>query len=180
MTTAHLEHRAPASFLTRWHTTCLRLFVVVVLAHWTEHLVQAFQIYVLGWPAKQARGVLGMPFPWLIEAEVLHYGYALLMLVMLWALRNGFTGRARQWWMLAFGLQFWHHIEHLLLFVQATVGHNLAGSPVPMSLVQFFVPRVELHLFYNTIVTAPMVVALILHQRRTDSAPTVKSAVGRA
>ncbi len=35
-----------------------------------------------------------------------------------------------------------------------------------MSLLQFFVPRVELHLFYNTVVTAPMVVAMVVHQRR--------------
>jgi hypothetical protein len=27
------------------------------------------------------------------------------------------------------------------------------------------VPRVELHLFYNTIVTIPMIVAVVLHRR---------------
>lgn len=159
---------APARFgswLEARHTTCLRLFAVIVVAHWAEHLTQAFQIYALGWAPPQARGVLGMPFPWLVSSELMHYGYAIVMLVMLWLLRNGFEGVARQWWMLAFGLQFWHHIEHLLLLVQVTTGWFLGGGAVPMSLIQFFVPRVELHLFYNTVVTIPMAVAMVLHAR---------------
>ena len=59
----------------------------------------------------------------------------------------------------------WDHIEHFLLLLQVTLGFTLGDGPVPMSLLQFFVPRVELHLFYNTIVTAPMVVAMCLHLR---------------
>jgi hypothetical protein len=65
--------------------------------------------------------------------------------------------------MVAFWIQFWHHIEHALLQGQAIVGHNLFGAPVPMSLAQFFIPRVELHMFYNTIVTIPMVIAMFYH-----------------
>jgi hypothetical protein len=37
------------------------------------------------------------------------------------------------------------------------------GRPVPTSLVQLWVPRVELHLFYNTIVFIPMVIAMYYH-----------------
>lgn len=149
----------------RWHDVVLGVFAVIVVAHWAEHLVQAFQIYALGWATPDALGVVGLWYPWLIRAEMLHYGYAIVMLVMLWVLRDGFTGTARRWWMLAFWLQFWHHIEHFLLLLQATFGFTLGGGPVPMSLLQFFVPRVELHLFYNTLVTAPMVVAMCLHAR---------------
>jgi len=147
------------------HELALRLFMVVVLTHWAEHLLQAFQIYVLGWPVPQARGLLGYFYPWLIKSEALHYGYAIVMLVGLWSLRSGFTagGRDRQWWTVALSIQFFHHIEHLLLLIQAQSGHNLAGRPVPTSLVQFLVPRVELHLFYNTIVFIPMVVAMYYH-----------------
>ena len=57
--------------------------MVVVLAHWAEHLVQAWQIYVMGWPRPQANGVLGLWYPWLIKSEILHYSYALVMLVVL-------------------------------------------------------------------------------------------------
>ena len=142
---------------SEWHKRSLQLFLFIVLAHWAEHLVQAVQIYVLGWPRPQAGGVLGLFFPWLVSSEVLHYGYAIVMLIGLWVLRKGFTGLSRKWWTVALVIQFWHHIEHALLLAQAMLGQNLFGSPVPMSIVQLWIPRVELHLFYNSIVFVPMV-----------------------
>lgn len=146
------------------HELMLRLYMAVVLAHWGEHLLQAFQIYVLNWPVPEARGLIGYFFPWVIASETLHYAYALVMLAGLWVLRHGFTGGIdRRWWMVALGVQFFHHIEHLLLILQSTFGFTLAGRPVPTSLVQLWVPRVELHLFYNTIVFIPMVLAMYYH-----------------
>jgi hypothetical protein len=85
----------------------------------------------------------------------------------LWLLRKGFVGRSKGWWMAAFGIQFWHHIEHLLLLIQAQTGTAFFGKAVPTSVLQLVIPRVELHLFYNTIVFIPMVVALYLHLRPT-------------
>lgn len=152
------------------HALYVKVFALIVILHWTEHLVQAAQIYLLGWPIAAAGGILGVWFPWMITSELMHYGYAIVMLVALWCLRNGFEGRVRQWWMLSFALQFWHHIEHLLLLIQATIGSNLGSSPVPMSILQFFVPRVELHLFYNTIVTIPMIVAMALASKNARNA----------
>lgn len=146
------------------HEMALRGFMVVVLAHWAEHLLQALQIYALGWPVPEARGALGHFFPFLVSSEILHYGYALVMLIGLWMLRPGFEGAEdRRWWTIALGIQFFHHFEHLLLQGQYLLGHNLMGRPVPTSLFQLWVPRVELHLFYNTIVFVPMVVALYFH-----------------
>jgi hypothetical protein len=46
--------------------------MVIVLAHWGEHLLQALQIYVLGWPVPEARGIAGYFFPVLISSELLH------------------------------------------------------------------------------------------------------------
>jgi hypothetical protein len=146
-----------------WHERALKLFMVVVLAHWAEHLAQAFQIYALKWPVPESRGVLGLWFPWLIKSEVLHYGYALVMLIGLWVLRTGFVGTSRTWWTAALAIQFWHHIEHALLQIQALTGHNLFHSPVPTSIAQIWIPRVELHLTYNTLVFIPMVVAMYYH-----------------
>ena len=172
-----------------WHKPALWVYTAIVLIHWSEHLVQTFQVYVLGWPLKDARGVLGMPFPWLVGSESLHYFYAVFMLAAFWVLPKGFVGRSYVWWMIAFWIQFWHHIEHALLLYQATVGHNFFGAPAPISLIQmlgflegpastgfgglmagpprhalspllFFVRRVEVHMFYNAIVTIPMVVAM--------------------
>ncbi len=148
---------------SQWHERALQVFLVIVLAHWGEHLVQAWQIYVMGWPRPQANGILGLWYPWLIKSEVLHYSYALVMLIGLWVLRKGFTGTSRTWWTVALVIQFWHHIEHLLLIGQATFHHNLWGKPVPCSVLQLFFPRVELHLFYNSVVFIPMVIAMYYH-----------------
>jgi hypothetical protein len=147
----------------QWHKLGLQIFMVIVLAHWAEHLAQAFQIYVLHWPIPESRGVLGLWFPWLIKSELLHYLYALIMIIGLWVFRKGFQGVSYTWWMVAFGIQFWHHIEHALLQTQAIIGHNLYGSPVPLSIIQLWIPRVELHLFYNTIVFIPMVLGMYFH-----------------
>jgi hypothetical protein len=167
---AHVQAAAgsTATFVERingsHHELALRIFMVIVLAHWAEHLLQALQIYALGWPVPEARGALGYFFPWLISSEILHYGYALIMLAGLWMLRSGFTGvQDRRWWMIAFWIQFFHHIEHGLLQAQAILGQNLFDRPVPTSLVQLWVPRVELHLFYNTVVFIPMMVAMYYH-----------------
>jgi hypothetical protein len=137
--------------------------MVIVLGHWGEHLVQAYQIYVMNWPRPMANGILGLWYPWLVKSEVLHYGYALAMLIGIWVLRKGFTGVSRKWWTAALVIQFWHHIEHFLLITQATLHHNFWGKPVPTSIVQLFIPRVELHLFYNTVVFIPMVIGMYYH-----------------
>lgn len=149
----------------RAHRAALGAFMVVVLAHWAEHLAQAYQIWVLGWPLPQARGVLGVPFPWLVKSEWMHYGYALVMLIGLFLFRPGFVGRARTWWTIALVIQFWHHLEHLLLLIQAQTGHPFFGKPVPTSLIQLVIPRVELHLFYNSVVFLPMVIGMYYHLR---------------
>jgi hypothetical protein len=175
-----------------WHKPALLFYTAVVLFHFSEHLVQSFQVYVLGWPLPQARGVLGIPFPWLVKSEALHYGYAVFMLVAFWVLRKGFVGRSYVWWMIAFWIQFWHHIEHALLQYQVIAGSNFFGAPAPISIIQMigfvegspssgfnglmtgppvhpftalmvFVRRVEVHMFYNTIVFVPMVVAMYYH-----------------
>ena len=161
------EPREASSFLGKlngpWHRRTLGAFMIVVVAHLAEHLVQAYQVYVLGWPLHQARGVLGQVFPWLVHSEVLHYGYALIMLAGIWTLLPGFVGRSRTWWLAALVIQFWHHIEHALLQGQAITGHNLFGTTVPTSIAQLVIPRLELHLVYNTLVFVPMMVAMYHH-----------------
>ena len=146
-----------------WHERSLQIFMAIVLAHWAEHLVQAYQIYVMGWPIPESLGVIGYWFPWMFQSELLHYAYALVMLIGIWILRSGFTGSSYTWWMIAFWIQFWHHIEHALLQVQAIIGLNLGGAPVPMSIVQYVIPRVELHLIYNTLVFIPMIIGMYFH-----------------
>lgn len=153
----------------RWHKIALMGFLFVVIAHWAEHLTQAYQIWVLDWARPKAGGVLGVWFPWLVTSEWMHYGYAILMLIGFVTLRHGFTGTARKWWDTAMWIQVWHHIEHLLLLLQAMTGAYLLGATKPTSILQLAFPgsRVEIHLFYNAIVFIPMVIAMIYHQRST-------------
>jgi hypothetical protein len=157
-----------AAINTRYHRTAVNVFMIIVLAHWAEHVAQAYQVWVLDRPRPAARGVLGQIFPWLVTSEWLHYGYAIVMLAGLILLRPGFVGRARTWWTVALVIQFWHHIEHLLLLIQAQAHTVFFGAAVPTSVAQLVVPRVELHLFYNSIVFIPMVVAVYLHRRPNE------------
>lgn len=140
-------------------------FAGLVTAHWLEHLAQCAQIWVLHWPRGHAHGLLGLAFPWLVRSEYLHYGYAAVMLIGIWYLRSSFSGTARFWWNAALWTQAWHHVEHALLLLQAWLDWYPFGSG-PVSIVQALgVARVELHLFYNGIVTILMLLSLVAPAR---------------
>lgn len=145
------------------HERALYLYTAVVLLHWVEHIFQAYQIFILGWPRPESGGLLGLWLPWLVSTEVLHWGYAFFMLVGLIVLRPGFAGLSRKFWNLSLAIQIWHFIEHSLLQGQAVLGQNLFAAQVPTSVVQLWVPRPELHLIYNALVFIPMVLAMYFH-----------------
>ncbi|HEX6289035.1 MAG TPA: hypothetical protein VFZ66_07580 [Herpetosiphonaceae bacterium] len=147
-----------------WHKPALMVFLVIVLAHWVEHLVQAYQVYGMHWHRSVAGGALGLVFPWLVSSEWLHYGYAIVMLIGFILLRPGFVGRSRTWWDIALVIQVWHHFEHLLLLIQALTLTPFFGAAAPTSLLQLVFPRLELHLFYNAVVFVPMVIAMLYHR----------------
>jgi hypothetical protein len=168
-----------------WHVRALIVFTAIVVGHLAEHLVQAFQIAVLGWARPAARGVLGVPFPWLISSEVLHYGYALLMLAGLVLLRPGFRTHpaALTFWSIALWIQVWHHLEHLSLIYQAWSGNFFLVPGVATSFLQMIpgVQRVELHFAYNLIVAVPMAIAMWLYTRQPgDESLADTTAAGRA
>lgn len=146
-----------------WHERALWLYGVIVLAHWVEHLTQAWQVYALHWPRPAAGGALGLWYPWLVSSEIMHWSYAVLMVLGLWLLRAGYEGRSRLWWDISLAIQLWHFIEHSLLQGQALLGATLFGAAAPTSLLQLWVPRMELHLFYNAAVFIPMVIAMYYH-----------------
>ena len=170
VSTAGIRHidGAPSTGLyerlnTRWHKAALLAFTAFVLFHWMEHIVQAYQFFVMHWSRQMSMGLLGMYYPWLMKTEALHYGFALVMLIGLWVLRKGFTGTSYTWWMVAFWIQFWHHFEHFILFYQAQTHQFWFGGSVPTSVGQIWIPRIELHLIYNALVFIPMVVAMYYH-----------------
>jgi hypothetical protein len=86
--------------------------MVIVLAHWVEHLLQAYQIFILNWARPDAKGALGLWNPWLVSSEILHFGYALFMVVGLFLLRSGFQGRSRFWWDLALRASIYLALPH--------------------------------------------------------------------
>jgi len=143
-----------------WHTRALSIYMLVVFGHWTEHIVQAYQVFILDWARPDAGGLIGLWFPWLAQSEVLHFVYNLLLfagLVLFWP---GFRGRARLFWTITLTIQGWHFFEHILLQVQWLTGSYLFGASIQTSILQRWVPRVELHLIYNTLVFLPMLPAL--------------------
>jgi hypothetical protein len=155
-----------------WHEKALYVYLAIVIAHWVEHILQAIQIWGMGWARPDARGALGLVWPWLVSSEWLHFGYAVVMLIGLIILRPGFVGRARMWWNISLGIQAWHLFEHALLFYQGQTKTFLWGSPVPTSVAQALgVPRPELHLFYNAIVFIPMVIGMYYHLRPPAGEP---------
>jgi hypothetical protein len=145
------------------HERILSLFMVIVLGHWLEHLVQVYQVYVLGWTPKAAGGVLGLWFPYLAASEVLHFTYNSLIFAGILLLLPGFAGRARRWWWVTVAAGAWHFFEHLILQVQWLTGYYLFGASTQMGIGQLWIPRVELHFMYNLIVFVPMVIAMIYH-----------------
>lgn len=147
-----------------WHEKGLWIYAFIVIMHWIEHLVQAFQIFVMGWARPEAKGFLGLYFPALVASEALHFGYAVFMLAGLFLFRPGFFGRSMVWWNITLIIQGWHFVEHALLQYQAIAGTYLFGGAVPTSLLQIWIPRVELHLIYNAAVTLPMIVAMLYHR----------------
>jgi hypothetical protein len=146
-----------------WHFYAVWGFMAVVAAHMAEHAVQAVQIFVLGWDRPESRGLVGQWFPWLVSSETLHYLYAIFTLSGIMLLLPGFVGAARFWWVIALLTQFWHHFEHFLLLVQRLLEDPFFGQAVPTSIVQLWLPRVELHLFYNAVVFVPLVLAVVSH-----------------
>jgi len=158
----------------RHHTRALTVYAALVASHFFEHLAQLIQAFVLGWARPDAGGLLGLVFPGLAMAEVLHTTWNSLQLTGLILLLPGFSGtvRAAWWWRIALALQAWHWFEHAFLQVQFATGIYFYGAIKQMSVLERFVPRIELHFAYNLLVFVPTVAAivLLLRARRSEVA----------
>jgi hypothetical protein len=141
----------------------MKIFGTIMIAHWLEHIFQAYQVYVLHLHRECALGLLGMKYPWLIKTESLHYVFAMWTVwAMIYAGWKYFESDwASKMWIYGTIAAVWHFIEHCLLFGQAVTHHYLFHQSQPTSIIQLFVPRIELHLFYNSIITLLAGVALL-------------------
>lgn len=146
----------------------MKLFGGLMIAHWLEHLFQAYQVYVQHLDRACALGMLGMKYPWLVRTESLHFGFAILTVFGFWYAGQDYfeNWTATEAWAAGFFVSIWHLCEHTVLFAQAATHHNLFGRSVPFSVLQFVFPRIELHLFYNSVVTILMVAALLIERQQ--------------
>ena len=46
-----------------WHEKALLVYLAIVIFHWAEHILQAIQIWVMGWPRPDSKGFLGYFWP---------------------------------------------------------------------------------------------------------------------
>ncbi len=152
----------------RWHRRALLLYALVVASHFLEHAVQVAQVHALGWSRPAAGGVLGLAFPGIAMAEVLHTTWNSLQLTGLILLLAGFARvpAARSWWLAALTLQTWHWFEHAVIQVQYVTGIYLYGAVKQMSILERFAPRIELHFAYNLAVFLPTLIAFVIYLRR--------------
>ncbi len=146
-----------------WHRSMLCLYMILVVTHGIEHILQVYQAFGLGWSRAASGGLLGLSFPELAASEVLHFTYNLFQLIGLLVLYGGFKGRARSWWGVGTIFQTWHFLEHILLQAQWLTGIYLFNQTQQTSLLQMFVPRLELHFIYNMLVLIPTLVSVYLY-----------------
>jgi hypothetical protein len=145
---------------TRYYKVAMGIFVITIIAHLMEHFTQTGQVYICGWDRVDAKGMLGLAYPRLMEAEWFHFSYACEMLLGLLLFKMSFGNKAAFWWKVTIGVQVWHLFEHSLLLFQDLTGKYLLNGMYPSSILQLVFPRIELHLFYNLLVLAPMIVAM--------------------
>ena len=67
--------------MSRTNKWMIGTFAVLMIAHWLEHIFQAYQVYAMHMPRACALGMLGMKYPWLIKTEALHFGFAIFTTV---------------------------------------------------------------------------------------------------
>lgn len=157
--------RRPYFITDTMHRQMLTLYLIAIVFHAFEHVLQIYQLLVLQWARPDSGGLLGLWAPELLRSELLHFGYNLFQLVGLVVLLRGFTGLAQRWWITALIIQTWHFIEHAVMLAQAHSGMYLFDASKPTSLLEVLLPRIELHFLYNALVFVPTVVAVILYWR---------------
>ncbi|MEM7116738.1 MAG: hypothetical protein AAF614_30165 [Chloroflexota bacterium] len=146
-----------------WHEQALWLFLLLVLGHFSEHVVQIYQIYIMGWLPSEAGGILGLKFPFLVTSEYLHIFYNGFTWLGVMLLRHGLKGQARTWWNVTILFASWHLFEHILLQYQYMTGDFWFGRTVQTGIGQLWFPRPELHFVYNLLVFTPMMLAYAYH-----------------
>jgi hypothetical protein len=162
--------------LTTWRAAdgWMALFLVLALTqsgHVGEHVVQIFQLRVLGLAGEHAHGVFGA-----LDIEWVHFAWnswiVLAVAILLIRFRNN------PWLWVTALLAGWHLFEHLVLIatylatgVEGTPGLLARGGLLGGGLG---IARPELHLIYNLAETLPLLTGLGWEfSRRSLNGPVV-------
>jgi hypothetical protein len=150
---------------TQRHYGWLSLFFVLVVTqggHMIEHIVQMYQIHVLGLMGLKARGVFGA-----LDIEWVHFvwnTWVLLAVVLL-----VFRFRRNPWLWATLVLATWHESEHIYI-LSVYLRTHVAGSPGLLAkggVIAGGLPikRPDLHFFYNVAETIPLFAAFTYQLR---------------
>lgn len=124
----------------------------ILYFHLFEHLTQIVQLYLLGWARMDSLGIIGLVFPILIRSEILHYLFSLFNVVFMLPL-----SKKNKYYYFATILALFHHVEHFGLLMQYLTKDYWFNEAKPMTWLEQFIPRIELHLMYNLIVLSPII-----------------------
>jgi hypothetical protein len=151
----------------RWtyrHYGWLALFYLLVISqggHVIEHVVQVFQIHVLGIPPKEARGIFGA-----LDIEWVHFIWNSWVLIAVAILLTRF--RRSPLLLLTAVFAAWHELEHVVI-MWTYLSTGTAGTPGILSrggIVGSPFIRPDVHFAYNIIETTPLVGAFVVELRR--------------
>lgn len=158
----------------------LKISVAVKIERWLEHIVQAYQVCVMGYERPHALVLLGRFCPRLVDTEWMRFGYSVLIWLGLVVLREGFSRSAQAWWDAAATAEIWHSFEPIMPFLRAQGGFALWGTNEPTSVAGLFCPRMESYSFYNFIIILLIIISMIISRRGQSSASNIGTVVGSA
>lgn len=145
------------------HYQWLALFEVVLISqvgHFIEHLVQMYQIHILGLRGVAARGIFGQ-----LDVEWVHFLFNsyLLIAFLLLALRF----RKNPWLWATLVVALIHEFEHLYIMRNyfITGKQGLPGLLGRGGVISIPLLRADVHFLYNLVESVPMMLAFIWQLR---------------
>jgi hypothetical protein len=136
----------------------LYLLVVTQSGHFLEHVVQTYQIHVLGLRGAAAPGVFGA-----LDIEWVHFLWNSWVLITVAILVSRFPRNVWLWSLVP--MTIWHEVEHMWIMVEF-IRSGIAGTPGLLAsggVIGGGLPlvRPDLHFLYNLVETVPLVLAFV-------------------
>ncbi|HEX7734605.1 MAG TPA: hypothetical protein VF458_07075 [Ktedonobacteraceae bacterium] len=141
----------------------LYVLVVAQSAHMLEHLSQAVEIHLLGWPAPMANGIIGF-----LNIEWVHLIWNSWVLLAVGLLLFAYRRNIALWGLFAFAI--FHEAEHVYMVTRyIQTGHpgnpgflahgGLIGGGLPLS-------RPDLHTIYAVLETAMLFMIYFMERKK--------------